>query len=479
MSAEASAPSTDVSSVGFRRWLRETYEVGKRYDDRPVAVPRDKSLLAPFMLDEKEGLRLWLCDVLFDREWGRDPSTGALLLPFERLEPLVRSTIAESARDAREGTNRITWLAEDHWREAIDLADAERWSRSDVVQKYVGHAQSIATRELAEKHHAERSGEGADDWASLFLGEDELAALTLPAALIEGVLPAASSGVLRGRDGAFKSFTALDWALHIAAGKPWCGHAVDPGAVLYIAGEGAYGFLSRITAWREHHGCRDPLPFTLRKTALNLHTPGPAFDHLLDWVEGHKTRLIVIDTLRRVSGGADGNGSDMGAVIDSIDRLKLAMREVNGSTLLLTHTTKSDTDTRGFSGIEDDADFVWHCQREESAPLVVLRHTKNKDGPELLPVSLRVENVADSLVLTSTTGATGPSAESKILSFLIYGTDEHEEGETAAVIRAKTGLAERTLFAALDRMVDAGDLVLTRETRPKRYAAVAAAARYL
>ena len=213
-----------------------------------------------------------------------------------------------------------------------------------------------------------------------------------------------------------------------------------------------------------------------RKVALNMHQPGPAFEHLLRRVKAGEFGLVVIDTLRRVSGAADGNSSEMGAVVDNIDRIKLAT--VDGSTLTLAHTDKGDNDTRGFSGIEDDIDCVWHAKREEPSTVVVLTNRKMKEGLEHARIPLAAHSVAGSLVLRSATeGAEGDSpmgAQVRVLDYLKYGTVEG--GATAAAIRSETGLSKSTVTWALKELVDAGHVANTGTRRSPFYEPATASA---
>ena len=72
--------------------------------------------------------------------------------------------------------------------------------------------------------------------------------------LIEGVIPVGAFTALYGPPGSFKSFIALDIAEAIATGRSWMGNGVsEPGAVLYIAGEGFGGVGARIKAIKQHH----------------------------------------------------------------------------------------------------------------------------------------------------------------------------------------------------------------------------------
>ncbi|MBB2988510.1 AAA family ATPase [Terracoccus luteus] len=140
--------------------------------------------------------------------------------------------------------------------------------------------------------------------------------------------------------------------------------------------------------------------FTVRTQALDMHADGPAHDKLLDRVTNGGYGLVVVDTLRRVSGRADGNGSQMGHVVDNLDRLRRATD--NGAVVVLSHTAKDDHTTRRFSGIEDDADIVWHAKRPPDGPAMALDLTnkKMKDGPEGERVELTLAPVLDSLVVS-------------------------------------------------------------------------------
>lgn len=230
------------------------------------------------------------------------------------------------------------------------------------------------------------------DPSGSYLDVDGLASLPTPEPLIAGTLSRHTYTILRGRDGSFKTFVAIDWALCLATGKPWLGREVEPVRVLYVAGEGAYGLRGRIRAWERATGWAVPREtFTVRTSAVNLYRGGLAADELEARVRDGGYGLVVLDTLRRMSGGADANGSDMGIVVDRIAGIVAATD--NGTVLTITHTDKGDNDSRGFSGIEDDADGVWHCKREEGSMLFTLTNRKFKDGPDGEELSLRCRPV--------------------------------------------------------------------------------------
>ena len=72
---------------------------------------------------------------------------------------------------------------------------------------------------------------------------------------VKGVVPSNAVGMIFGASGAFKSFIALDYALHRAYGMTWCGRRTAKGTPIYIAAEGARGLSSEsrhgisCTAW--------------------------------------------------------------------------------------------------------------------------------------------------------------------------------------------------------------------------------------
>jgi hypothetical protein len=293
------------------------------------------------------------------------------------------------------------------------------------------------------------------DFDGLFLDRQQLRELPAPKPLITGVLPRETYGVLRGRDQSFKSFVAIDWAACIATGKAWQGHAVEQGRVLYIAGEGANGISTRLDAWE--FGWSRPIDrkmFTTRKLALNMYEPGPPFAHLLDHIEAGGYTLVVVDTLRRVSGAADGNGSEMGRVIDNLDLIKQAT--TNGSVLVISHTDKQDNDSRGYSGIEDDADVVWHAKRDEM--FLKLDLTKLKDGPDGRSLHLEALPTMNSLVLSGITGLPSPNTTESQLKILNTLREMAIDGMAPTPLLKASGLADSTFYRAIKELHQAGQI---------------------
>lgn len=272
----------------------------------------------------------------------------------------------------------------------------------------------IRAREGAKVLYA-RETSAQEDLGEYLVDGDALDDLPAATPLIPGVLNRESYAILSGRDGSMKTFVALDWALCLATGTPWNGNPVYPmedrPRVLFLVGEGQAGFQKRVAAWKTSRGLKSlDGRFTALFRRINFFRDQPSVEWLTETVREGGYGLVVIDHLRLISGGADGNGSDMGTVVDGIKNLVDAT--TGGSVLLIAHTNKDDVDTRGFSGIEDDSDTVWHAKRaDEGADAggagVHLTNTKMKDGEEhpgldMEPVSVELgTHPATGLPITS------------------------------------------------------------------------------
>lgn len=204
--------------------------------------------------------------------------------------------------------------------------------------------------------------------------------------VIKHILPSQSLCSIYGPSGSYKSFLAVSWACHIAAGVPWSDRKVTQGAVLYIVGEGGVGVPRRIKAWEQvHKQSADNLflvnrpVFPVRRQEVN--------EVLLAACEveaecGLPVRLVVIDTLARCFGGNDENDArDMGAFIEGCDTIKQA----TGATVLVVHHSGKDEakGARGSSSFRAALDAEFNVKREGEGKALILSCTKMKDAEEL------------------------------------------------------------------------------------------------
>jgi hypothetical protein len=333
-------------------------------------------------------------------------------------------------------------------------------SNLDYEDEVARQVHRLRVQETAKRiFRAEQAADSPDD--DRYLTRAELLKLPRPSSLIDGVLHRHSYAVLRGRDATYKTFQALDWALHVATGREWNGHRVQKARVLYIVGEGVHGFQSRVEAWEHHHDQRvDEQMITFRHGAVNMYMGGPALERLIQRVAGDGYGLVVIDTLNRASVGADANSSSMNVVLENIDRVKNATTD--GSVLVIAHTDKADRDTRGFSAIEDDADIVFHTQHLADR-CVQVKNTKMKDGLAGSSYTLRAETTLGSLVLVPTTPIEDPELSNG--ERLVIGEITAAPGTTTADLakrleegQGETRLSRSQTYKVVNTLVNSGVL---------------------
>jgi AAA domain len=247
---------------------------------------------------------------------------------------------------------------------------------------------------------------------------DDLLALPDPTWLIPDLLETNTLAVLYGQWGSFKSFAALNLALHLATGMTWCDRPLEQCNALYIAGEGSAGLKLRIDAWLQHHNLTErPRGFRTIPLAINLMQPA-ATQQLIDTVNAHNDfspRLVIVDTLHRsMPGGDENSAKDMGVIINHV---ALAQRELGCTCLLVHHPGKEeDRGLRGSSGLPGAADTIIHAVR--GGPAVTLQVKKQKNAEDGQRFFLQTQVVAL------------PSAGIKPRSSLVLVPCDHDPGSS-------------------------------------------------
>jgi len=188
----------------------------------------------------------------------------------------------------------------------------------------------------------------------------------VPAWLIEGFLEANTLALLFGDPAAGKSLLALDWAASIAAGRAWYGREVNPGAVVYLAGEGYQGLTRRLAAWNAIHGQSQNLGMPLFFAECDSGLPGGRDELLatLDQFAGRhgKPALIVIDTLARCFVGNENSADDMSTFLSICDELR---RCFGCAVLIVHHSGHSEKGrARGYSSLPAAMDVIYQLEAE-------------------------------------------------------------------------------------------------------------------
>ena len=223
-----------------------------------------------------------------------------------------------------------------------------------------------------------------------------LANIQQPPMLISEILPESSITCVYAPTYSGKTFFALEAAKAIAFDLPFMGHwPIDaPGNVIFIeqdsppydTGRALYAMLKlhikRLEAQIDgsHHlaalglawhpglnlqkpeDCQEIAKVARERfTSLGHHGPVERF------YEG--TKLIIMDTLRRMKGTADENdATQMGSIMNNLDWI----REHSGKAaiLFLHHSTKATFGVRGSSAIESEVDNIFRLSRNKKTDLI-------------------------------------------------------------------------------------------------------------
>lgn len=213
--------------------------------------------------------------------------------------------------------------------------------------------------------------------------------------LIHGWLGTGAMSVLYGDSNTGKTFLALDMALHVALGWEWRGRRVRQGAVLYIAGEGAYGIQNRVAAFRQHYNIAadEDVPFAVIPSPVDLRSQDALTDRLIATINEVMTRfdrevvLVNVDTLSRaLAGGNENDSADMGAYVMNIDRVRDACK----AHILSVHHSGKDAakGARGHSLLRAAVDTELEITKDEISKISTVRVAKQRDisgdGEEVL-----------------------------------------------------------------------------------------------
>lgn len=185
------------------------------------------------------------------------------------------------------------------------------------------------------------------------LSFDGLCSIPSPRPLIKGMLHLNSLAWIAGPPGSYKTFMALDYALHVATGTPYMGREATQANVLYVAGEGLSGLSDRVLAWQQ----------AARKPVINTHwLPRAVPVTHTDWAylcQAAKTvnaGMVILDTQARMAGGLDENDVPaMGRYVEALDQLRI---HTGACVVSIHHSSKGGAALRGSSAVQGAADTV-------------------------------------------------------------------------------------------------------------------------
>lgn len=170
---------------------------------------------------------------------------------------------------------------------------------------------------------------------------------TPPDEVVQGLFVGSEVSVLYGASNSGKTFLACEIARSVAMGVDFMGRRVDRGDVLYLATESPHSIKTRIQAINKHFNTK-VTGIHIAQAQINLYTNPEWQAEIIEAAKG--CRMIVCDTLARMSAGANENsGQDMGPIIEALD----AIAKQTGAAVVVVHHSGKDATkgARGWSGL--------------------------------------------------------------------------------------------------------------------------------
>lgn len=255
--------------------------------------------------------------------------------------------------------------------QAATAPDAEPGAAVTFIDDYLQRQKERA---------AGRSGDPVDALLAELLDTSSLDNMPTLEPLVGDLLHLDSLARIIGPSGHMKSFVTIDLAAHVGTGKPWHGHHVRQGTVVYLVAEGHRGIRKRVRAWEKHHGVKmDNVLFLPRP----VQTRGPEWDTWIEAMRRLEPALIVIDTQARVSVGVEENSNtELGVVVERLDDLR---RATEACVLVIHHTGHIGEHGRGASAAKGALQSEFHVSKKgDSASniVVTMKAGKQKDDEE-------------------------------------------------------------------------------------------------
>jgi hypothetical protein len=275
-------------------------------------------------------------------------------------------------------------------REQVRQEREGRILNEEVQRQYrllVARQRAVEQRE-ADLSPASVASEKVKALCAEMLTLDQLDQLPPVEWLVKHILPIDTQGQINGQPGTFKSFIALDLALHIAAGRPdWHGHRIKRhGLVLYMAAEGGRGIRRRIRAWSIRHQVpADQIRLRVLPRAVQAYE-GNEWSTFVAASQRLPPVLVIVDTQARVTVGAEENSArDMGVVVKRVEELREA---TSACVLLVHHQGHAGGRGRGSSAVWGANDFELALTRPDDrtkreVSVEVAKQKDDEDGQSI------------------------------------------------------------------------------------------------
>lgn len=366
------------------------------------------------------------------------------------------------------------------WAQQVMRAAKERlifaWTEKATGLSLAGSEDELE-RLIVERREllAQFDGEEAADPPFTFLSSSVIKNMPPPKWLVGDTLVENTLSLIFGEWGSGKSFLARDFALCIATGTPWLGHAVRQGHVAYIAGEGISDMGKRIRAWEQYHGVEDDGHLWL------LGDPPQLLDgnHIRLLIAAlHRLPeppvLVVIDTLARSLVGGNENAQEI--MGQAVENAEVVRREFGCNVCVVHHSPWDAKRPRGSTTLPGAVSTSIAVEKNERT--ITISCPKQKEHEEFSPFQLILHTVAldehadeTSCVLIEGAGQplatprgkiTRPAHSEQFISEYLRGVASATFADIRDAVQRQSKLTDRAIRFAVDRMLTAGAIANDR-----------------
>jgi putative DNA primase/helicase len=273
--------------------------------------------------------------------------------------------VTASLREMYGATQDIVIVA-DHDKHGVGQRYADQASAKYGARVVMPPIEGMDANDYAQAGHnlsallVQQTGTAVVDKLKVVFGDQLGGDYEAPDELVEGLMTIGSAVVVYGDSNSGKTFWALSVATAIATGADCYGRKTDPGLVVYLASEAPSSIRSRMQAIKKYHKCNlenlmmVPVPMNFYSGDQDAHDVIELV-RAVEQIKGQPVRLIIGDTLARMSAGANENsGEDMGPVMARFDQVATATK----AALMIIHHNGKDAakGARGWSGIRAHID---------------------------------------------------------------------------------------------------------------------------
>jgi len=295
--------------------------------------------------------------------------------------------------------------------------------------------------------------------------------------------------VLGGESGAGKSFVLLELALSLALGRDWLqgpqfAQDLEPQRVLYVDEEQSATLVQRRLQRWAYGRRRDVAPDRLGAAPIRyLCQNSINFDdelklrELAAVVDDFAPDWIFFDTLSKVHARDENSNSQMTQLFTG--KIKPLAARCGAGMIFAHHYSKPSKDRgdsssarlRGASSIKADLDQLWALEADPTSGSLILRHEKNRWGPEAYPLQVEIDDVDGEDGIEIWSPGRGDDARGAVINLLQgVGTDPVGVPEIMTAIIAEGLRAPKAAWRRIRRdLIEEGVLFEKKAGRKKLY----------